>query len=116
MLLIPALAHKCPRALGHSAPELLRHSGGDVDKADLDARCYVSWGTRGFTTFQCACPFRVELWDRSQQHIRWVIAASSSIALARAAFEAAVEAHPHENLTLRNGALVIREHAPQPDF
>jgi hypothetical protein len=60
-------------------------------------------------------PFRVELWDRPQQHIRWVIAASSSIAVARAAFEAAVKAHPHENLTLRNGALVIREHAPQPD-
>ena len=26
-------------------------------------------------------PFRVELWDRSDQHIRWVIAASSSVAL-----------------------------------
>jgi hypothetical protein len=58
-------------------------------------------------------PFRVELWDRSQQHIRWVIAASSSIAIARVAFEAAIEAHPNENLTLRNGALVVREYSPQ---
>jgi hypothetical protein len=58
-------------------------------------------------------PFRVELWDQSQQHIRWVIAASSSIATARAAFEAAVEAHPQENVTLRNGALVIRQYLPK---
>ena len=26
-------------------------------------------------------PFRIELWDRSDQHIRWVIAASSSVAI-----------------------------------
>jgi hypothetical protein len=35
-------------------------------------------------------PFRVELWDRHAQHIRWVIA-----------------------FTLRNGILVIREHVPK---
>jgi hypothetical protein len=26
-------------------------------------------------------PFRVEMWDQSDQHIRWVIAASASVAL-----------------------------------
>ena len=26
-------------------------------------------------------PFRVELWDRGDQHVRWVIAASSSVAI-----------------------------------
>jgi len=26
-------------------------------------------------------PFRVELWDRHDQHIRWVIAASASVAI-----------------------------------
>ncbi len=26
-------------------------------------------------------PFRVEMWDRSDQHVRWVIAASSSVAI-----------------------------------
>lgn len=57
-------------------------------------------------------PFRVELWDRSGQHVRWVIAASSSVAMAHAAFEAAVEAHSCESLTLRNGAMVIREYVP----
>lgn len=32
--------------------------------------------------------------------------------MGHAAFEAAVKAHPHESLTLRNGAMVIREHVP----
>jgi hypothetical protein len=41
-------------------------------------------------------PFRVEMWDREQ--IRWVIAASASVAVGHAALDAA----------LRNGALVIR--------
>jgi hypothetical protein len=31
--------------------------------------------------------FRVELWDRHALHIRWVVAASGSVFLARAAFE-----------------------------
>jgi hypothetical protein len=30
-------------------------------------------------------PFRVELWDRSDQQIRWVIAATSSVAIGHAA-------------------------------
>jgi hypothetical protein len=55
-------------------------------------------------------PFRVELWDRSAQHLRWVVSASSSVAMAHAAFDVAVATYPHESLTLRNGALVIRQH------
>jgi hypothetical protein len=35
-------------------------------------------------------PFRVELWDRSAQHLRWVVSASSSVAMAHAAFDVAV--------------------------
>jgi hypothetical protein len=57
-------------------------------------------------------PFRVELWDRSSQHIRWVIAASSSVAIGHAALDAAIAAYPGESFTLRNGILVIREHKP----
>src|SRR6476620_5773871 len=30
-------------------------------------------------------PFRVEMWDQSDQHIRWVIAASASVAVGHAA-------------------------------
>jgi hypothetical protein len=57
-------------------------------------------------------PFRVELWDRSDQHVRWVIAASSSVALGHAALDAAIANYPDQRFTLRNGILVIREHRP----
>ena len=33
-------------------------------------------------------PFRVEMWDQSDQHIRWVIAASASVAVGHAAMDA----------------------------
>ncbi len=58
-------------------------------------------------------PFRVELWDRHDQHIRWVIAASSSVAIGHAALDAAIACYPDQRFTLRNGILVIREHAPK---
>ena len=57
-------------------------------------------------------PFRVELWDRSDQHIRWVIAASSSVAIGHAALDAAIANFPDQRFMLRNGILVIRQHAP----
>jgi hypothetical protein len=55
-------------------------------------------------------PFRVEMWDQSDQHIRWVIAASASVAVGHAAMDAAIANHPDQRFTLRNGILVIREH------
>jgi hypothetical protein len=55
-------------------------------------------------------PLRVELWDRNDQHIRWVIAAASNVAVAHAALDAAIAKYPHRRSTLRNGMLVIREH------
>jgi hypothetical protein len=57
-------------------------------------------------------PFRVELWDRHDQHIRWVIAASSSVAIAHAALDTAIATYPDQRFTLRNGILVIRQHPP----
>ena len=60
-----------------------------------------------------ASAFRVELWDRYDQHIRWVVAATASIAIGHAAFDAAISAYPRERLALRKGALLIREHAPK---
>jgi hypothetical protein len=38
----------------------------------------------------------VELWDRYDKHIRWVIAATSSIVIGVAAFDVAVSMHPQE--------------------
>ncbi len=58
-------------------------------------------------------PFRVELWDRHDQHIRWVIAAASSVAVGHAALDAAIASYPDQRFTLRNGILVIREHVPK---
>ena len=54
--------------------------------------------------------FRVELWDRHADHVRWVVAAAGSVVLAHAAFEAAIENWPHERFTLRQGIMLIREH------
>ena len=58
-------------------------------------------------------PFRVELWDRHDQHIRWVIAAASSVAVGHAALDAAIASYPDQRFTLRNGIQVIREHPPK---
>jgi hypothetical protein len=58
--------------------------------------------------------FRVELWDRYALHIRWVVAASGSVFVARAAFEEAVKHWPDQKLTLRQGIMLIREHPDPP--
>jgi hypothetical protein len=34
--------------------------------------------------------FRVELWDRHAQYVRWMIAAAGTITVAQAAFDAAI--------------------------
>jgi hypothetical protein len=62
-------------------------------------------------------PFRVEMWDQSDQHIRWVIAASASVAVGHAAMDAAIANYPDQRFTLRNGILVIRActHEIQPN-
>lgn len=56
--------------------------------------------------------FRVELWDRHAQHIRWVLAATASVTIANAALDTAISEYPSQRLTLRKGAMVIREHKP----
>jgi len=63
-----------------------------------------------------ATAFRIELWDRySRDHLRMVIAATSSITIAHAAFDAAVRQYAGERLTLRKGAMVLRKYEPQED-
>jgi hypothetical protein len=47
---------------------------------------------------------------RHALHIRWIIAASGSVFLARAAFEEAVKHWPDQKLTLRQGIMLISEH------
>jgi hypothetical protein len=55
-------------------------------------------------------PFRVEMWDQRNQHVRWVIAASASVAVARAATDGAIANYPDQRFTLRDGIRVIRQH------
>jgi hypothetical protein len=57
---------------------------------------------------------RVELWTPDGQQVRWAIAATASVTVSHAAFDAAVQNWPHERFTLRNGILRIREHTPEP--
>jgi hypothetical protein len=52
------------------------------------------------------------MWDRTDQHIRWVIAASSSVAVGHAAMDSAMANYPDQCFTLRNGILVIRQYPP----
>ena len=40
--------------------------------------------------------FRVEMWDQSDQHVRWVISASASIAIGHAAMDAAIANYPDQ--------------------
>ena len=56
--------------------------------------------------------FKIELWDRHAQHVRWVIAASASVTVAHAALDTAIAEYPGQRLTLRKGAMVLREHPP----
>jgi hypothetical protein len=50
-------------------------------------------------------PYRVEMWDRHDAHIRWVISASSSVSIGHAALDVAIANFPNERFTLRNRAL-----------
>lgn len=96
---------------------------------ELRSECKRMWGTSSELYFridellrELANPnlheifstsaFQVELWDRHAQHIRWVVAATASITIGRAAFDAAVAQYAGERLTLRKGLMVIREQAP----
>jgi hypothetical protein len=57
-------------------------------------------------------PFRVEMWDR--EHIRWVIAASASVAVGHAALDAAIANYPGQRFTLRNGHWSGKLQLPDP--
>ena len=57
--------------------------------------------------------YQIEVWDRyGHDQLRMVIAVTSSIEIAHAAFDAAVRQYACERLTLRKGAMVLRDHKP----
>jgi hypothetical protein len=57
--------------------------------------------------------YRIELWDRHAVHIRWVVAATSTVTIGHAALDAAIASYPTERFTLRQGIRVIRDHVPK---
>jgi hypothetical protein len=96
----------------------------------LRAECEALWGTSSTLYFridellrELANPnlhdianmsFKVELWDRYANHVRWVVAAAGTVTIGHAAFDAAVANWPDERFTLRQGIMLIREHLPNP--
>jgi hypothetical protein len=51
--------------------------------------------------------FRVEMWEQSDQRVRWMIAASASVAIGHAAMDTGIANYPDQRFTLRNGILVV---------
>ena len=54
-------------------------------------------------------PFKVEAWSKKGQNIDRLIATATNVLVARAAYEAAVQLYPGQNITLRQGTRVIAE-------
>jgi hypothetical protein len=55
-------------------------------------------------------PFKVERWSADDTRLEGALAASDNLAIARAAFDAAVKAYPAARLTLRDGIRIIAKH------
>jgi hypothetical protein len=56
------------------------------------------------------CGFRIEVWDRyGNDHLRMCIAASNSVVVAHAGFDAALKEYPNDRLTLRNRSMLMRD-------
>ena len=53
--------------------------------------------------------FKVEKWDWRNQHVEEIVATTSLLLVARAAFQAAREQYPGAQLTLRQGIRVIEQ-------
>ena len=57
-----------------------------------------------------ATAFRIEVWDRyGKDHLRMCIAATNSVAVAHAGFDAALKEYANDRLTLRKGIMQMRD-------
>jgi hypothetical protein len=57
--------------------------------------------------------FKVEQWDKTEDHVIWLVAVSNNFLVARAAYEAAVKFNPRERWLLRDGIRVVERFEPQ---
>ena len=53
--------------------------------------------------------YRIDLWDDADKRIEQVIAFVSDLVVARAAYDAAIQAKPGKRITLRQRARVIEQ-------
>jgi hypothetical protein len=58
--------------------------------------------------------FKVEQWDKTEDHVIWLIAVSNNFLVARAAYDAAVKYNPRERWLLRDSIRVIERYEPPP--
>jgi hypothetical protein len=56
--------------------------------------------------------FKVEQWDKTEDHVIWLIAVSNNFLVARGAYEAAVKFNPRERWLLRDGIRVVERYDP----
>jgi hypothetical protein len=56
--------------------------------------------------------FKVEQWDKTEDHVIWLIAVSNNFLVARAAYDAAVNYNPRERWLLRDGIRVVERYEP----
>jgi hypothetical protein len=56
--------------------------------------------------------FKIEQWDKTEDHIVWLIAVSNNFLIAREAYEAAVKYNPRERWLLRDGIRVVERYQP----
>jgi hypothetical protein len=56
--------------------------------------------------------FKVEQWDKTEDHVIWLIAVSNNFLVARAAYDAAVKYNPRERWLLRDGIRVVARYEP----
>ena len=54
--------------------------------------------------------FKVEQWDKTEDHVVWLIAVSNNFLIARAAYEAAIKYNPRERWLLRDGIRVVERY------
>ena len=105
--------NRLPRSTERARGRVCISAQVDVEKMRLCA--YLNEFDERSTLHDIAnMSYRVELWESQADHIRRTVAASGSIVLARAAFEAATKVWPHERFTLRQGIMTIREYSERP--
>lgn len=58
-------------------------------------------------------PFRIDVWDDTDNTIDEVFACTAHLAVARATYDAVLAVRPGKIITLRQGTFVVQKHVPE---